>query len=189
MEVATLVIAVVGLALAMLSLGWQAATFFLSGPRVKVYLREGLRGPVGVMLAPASIYTGEGRDALTRMGYTEHVLGVEAVNRGRLPATIGHWSLKFKNDVAYQNPTDPTNPSLPFRLEPETSATWYAPAEDLQEVQDAFTDQSERQATLHAEITLASGRTIRSKNALVIGATGTRTPRRRLSRALSRKQG
>jgi hypothetical protein len=42
MDTAALVIAILGLVLAVLSLAWQAVTFVLTGPRVKVHLKEGL---------------------------------------------------------------------------------------------------------------------------------------------------
>ena len=50
-DTAALVIAIISLVLAVLSLAWQAVTFVLTGPRVKVCLKEGLRGPLGVMIA------------------------------------------------------------------------------------------------------------------------------------------
>jgi hypothetical protein len=185
MEIATLVIAVVGVTLAALSIGWQASTFFLSGPRVRVALREGFQGPFGAMLGPPSLYAETGTESLVRMGYTEHVVGVEAVNRGRLPATVVLWSLRFGNGAAYQNPSDPSNPELPYRLEPETSAIWYAPVEHLRAFQEALVDQSESTATLRAQVSLASGREITSKNGLVIGPE-TRAPRSRMSRLRQR---
>ncbi len=174
----TLVIAVVGVTLAALSLGWQAATFFLTGPRVKVYLREGFRGPRGVMIAPPSIYTEGGLEALGRMGYVDHVLAVEAVNRGRLPATVHNWAIRFGNNVVYTNPADPQNPQLPYRLESHTSASWYAPLDDLQSLQPDFHDQSVRAATARGEVDLQSRRrAVTSRDALVIDASGTRNPR------------
>src|SRR5437868_9696517 len=76
-QVATLVIAVVGLVLGAISLAWQAAIFVLTGPRVKVRLQEGFRGPLGVMFGPASMCTETGRQTLANEGYTEHVLAID----------------------------------------------------------------------------------------------------------------
>ncbi|HWD37317.1 MAG TPA: hypothetical protein VG944_00585 [Fimbriimonas sp.] len=170
MQIATLIIAVVGIVLAGLSLGWQAATFTLSGPRVKVNLREGFRGPRGIMIAPPAVYTDNGLETLAQQGYSEHVLAVEAINRGRLPATIENWSLRFGNGAAYSNPTDGGNLSLPYRLDSHTRANWYAPAANLRELQGIFTDQTESAAILRAEVSLGSGQTAVSRNALRVRA-------------------
>ena len=47
---------------------------------------------------------------------------------------------------------------------------------------EVFADQGEEAATLRAEIDLASGRTVSSRNALIITATGTHAPGERLAR-------
>lgn len=188
MELTALVIAVVGLALAALSLGWQAATFFLSGPRVKVDLQEGFLGPMGLMTASASVYTAEGREALDRLGYTEHVLAVEAVNSGRLAVTVNNWSINFGNGASYGNPSDMRNPKLPHRLEPHTTALWCAPVEHLQLLQAEFTDQGARAATARGAITLPGRRAVLSKRALLIGPDEIQVVRpKRLARRLARK--
>jgi hypothetical protein len=187
MDTTTLVIAVVGLVLSVASLVWQAASFRLSGPRVKVHLREGFRGPLGVMVAPPSVYTDVGRAALVRQGYTEHVLVIEAVNKGRLAATVNNWSLRFGNRAVYENPTDPGNPALPHRLESYTSATWTAPVENLEALQDAFDDQGDEAATVRADLKMADRRTVTSREAIVVQLGSTRAlPRRRLARRLAR---
>jgi|GEM_PF-1339500 len=176
MTTTTLVIAVVGLGLSALSLGWQAASFLLSGPRVRVHLQEGLRGPGGAVLAPSSIYTDDGRAALERQGFDEPILAVIVVNRGRLPATVGNWSIRFGNGAAYQNPGDPRNPALPYRLEPFTSESWYSPLDHLQQLQAVFNDQSEAAALVHGVVDLGSRETVSSKDALLVGPQGVRAP-------------
>jgi hypothetical protein len=186
MEVVTLGIAAAGLALAGLSLGWQAATFFMSGPRVKASLSEGFRGPLGVMIAPPAVYTDEGLAALEQQGYTEHVVSVTATNKGRLPTTVRSWSLHFGNRAIFNNPQDSRNPALPHRLEPHTAETWYAPLEDIVPFVEVFTDQSDHARTIRAAIAVATGETVMSRQRIVVGADGsTRTRHRRLTRVLA----
>jgi len=177
----TLVIAITGLGLSALSIGWQAASFFLSGPRVRVHLQEGLRGLGGVVLASPSVYTEEGGAALERLGFGEPILAVIVVNRGRLPATVGNWSIRFGNGAAYQNPGDPRNPALPYRLEPFTSDSWYAPLDHLQQLQAVFTDQSDAAAVVHGEVDLGSRETVASKDSLIVRVEGVRMPKPQLS--------
>lgn len=152
MEVVTLGIAAAGLALAALSLGWQAATFLMSGPRMKVRLSEGFRGLPGVMIGPPGVYTDEGLASLQHQGYTEHVLAVTATNKGRLSATVREWSLHFGNRAKFANQHDPRNPPLPHRLEPHTAQTWYAPVEDVAPFVELFTDQSDRARTVRGAV-------------------------------------
>lgn len=169
MEIATLVIAIIGLILAVVSLLWQAATFVLSGPRVKVRLREGIRGDHGgALLGPIENYTADGLAALTAQGYSEHVLGIEVVNTGRLPATIRTWGLRFGNRAVYTHNLDPRNPPLPHRLEPATSEVWYVPVANLQELQGDFVDQSREAATARADVDLATGKTVSSRDGFTI---------------------
>ena len=171
-DTAALVIAIISLVLAVLSLAWQAVTFVLTGPRVKVCLKEGLRGPLGVMIAPPSVYTDAGRAALEADGYTEHVLAVVVTNAGRSATTVRGWSLHFGNGVVYTNQMDPRNPALPHRLEPHTTETWYATVDEIAPFVENFVDQTESARTLRAEVDTAT-ETAKSRERMVVAADGT----------------
>lgn len=171
METAALAVAIIGLVLAVLSLVWQAVTFVLAGPRVKVRLKEGLRGPAGAVIAPPSIYTDAGRAALEADGYNEHVLAVVVTNSGRSPTTVQRWSLHFGNGVVYTHQLDPRNPGLPHRLESHTTETWYASVDEIAPLVEGFVDQSESARTLRAEVDAAS-QTATSRERMLVGADG-----------------
>ena len=173
---ATLVIAVVGLALSAVAITWQAATFMLTGPRIRVRLREGLRGLGGVMIAPPTMYTPAGRQVLEQQGYTEAVIAIEVVNRGRLPTTVDRWTIRFGNGAAYLNPGDLQNPPLPHRLEPHTNATWYAPVENLVLLRAAFVDMGQDAATIRGVIDLGTQDSVVSRNTLIVTDDGVRQP-------------
>jgi hypothetical protein len=176
---ATFAIAVVGVVLGGLSLGWQLFSFALSGPRVRVTFQQGLLGPLGVMVAPPSVYTATGRQALEAQGYDEHVLVIEAINAGRFPATVEDWSTAFSNGATWSNPRDPRNPTLPYRLEPGTSSRWITDADRLMRFAGAFADSSDRAVTARAVIRLATNKRLRSRNALIVRPTGiVEAPRR-----------
>jgi hypothetical protein len=173
-DAAALVIAVVGVVLATLSLIWQALTFFLTGPRVRVRLSEGLRAPHGgVVIAPPSIYTQAGRAALEADGYTEHVLAVTARNAGRAPVSLLRWSLRFGNDAIITYPGGGGNVPLPHRLEPATDISWYAPLQDVVPYVEDFVDQSDDARTLRGEVDTALGKTVVSRQRIIVGADGT----------------
>jgi hypothetical protein len=82
LEIVTLVVAIVGVSLALASLAWQAATFVLSGSRVRLTLRRGaLRrtmGGVARMSGPLQP-TASDYDVMHSQGFTE------ARKKGDLP--------------------------------------------------------------------------------------------------------
>ncbi len=165
MEVAALVVGIVGVVLATLSLIWQATTFLLTGPRVNVRLSEGLRAAHGgVVVGPLSIYPDASLTALEDDGYTEHIFAVTARNTGRLPATVSRWSLRFGNGATFVYPNEP------HRLEPAADVSWYAPVAHVGEYVAAFVDQSEDARTVRGEVDLASGKTRRSRQGITVGA-------------------
>ena len=170
MTTTTLVIAIVGLVLSVVSLGWQAATFRFSGPRVRVTLSEGLRGPLGAMIASPSVYTEAGRHVVESQGYTEPLLAIGVTNAGRMAVTIDRWTLRFGNKAAFQNPTDPRNPPLPYRLDAHSSATWYADLEPLRLLQATFSDQSVKAGRIIASVDLGNGTTVKSKTSVIVRA-------------------
>jgi hypothetical protein len=176
-ETAAFVIAVIGLALAALSLGWQLASFLLTGPRVKVRLREGVRSPLtgAAMIGPLSMYTERGREALEARGQTQHVLIVTVTNTGRVPTTVDGWSVSFGNRVEYSGPPgDPAAPPLPCRLEPHAGEHWCAPIDDdLRPVLDDFVDQSDAARTARAHARLQTGAEVSSRERIVLARDGT----------------
>ncbi len=122
----TTVVAVVGLVLAALSFGWQAWSFSVSGSRVTVTVRAGVkRGPVVATLANAPTRTEI--NTLVRQGFNEPVYGVSLHNRGRGPTSVRSVDLLF-NDGGAVGLTR-VEPQLPHRLEGESDQTWYFDAE------------------------------------------------------------
>jgi hypothetical protein len=125
MAIATLIIAVLGMGLSVASLTWQAATFILSGSRIRAELKHGARnaGMVGSG-APGS----QPLKALAEQGLTEEVVGVEVHNVGRLAASVDRVEAALAGGMKLQMLLDVTGPSLPHRLEPQSSAAWFVPA-------------------------------------------------------------
>lgn len=177
--------------LATLSLVWQALTFFLTGPRVKVRLAEGLRAPHGgVLIAPPSIYTESGRAALEADGYTEHVLAVSARNAGREPISLSRWSLRFGNSAVFTYPGGVGNPPLPHRLQPAADVMWLASLEDVVPYVANFVDQGQHARTVRGEVDDALGKTTVSRQRIIVSPDGeTQTWHGRRARVLARIRG
>jgi hypothetical protein len=124
-EVATLIIAVLGLVLSVASLTWQAATFVLSGSRVRADLKYGAANAAGALTGPPGSTP---LVSLIAQGFTDEVLGVEVRNLGRLAATVDRVQVAIAGGIKLQTLLDVKGPSLPHRLEPQSSASWFVPA-------------------------------------------------------------
>ena len=119
----TTVLAMAGLVLALASIAWQAWSFRLSGSRVSVALRAGMRNASGsVVTAPAELTTA-GMQLLQRQGFTQPALVVEVTNSGRSPTNVLSVKILYDNGAAYAE-THYT-PPLPCRVDAESEQTWY----------------------------------------------------------------
>jgi hypothetical protein len=185
----TLIVALTGLTLSAVSLSWQAASYFLAGPRVQVRFHEGLAhlDRSGVLLGPLAMYTQDGLESLALQGVTEPVFAVEAVNVGRLATTVEDWWIVFGNQATRTSEGGWGPHRLPHRLEPHAGATWYIEAHDLQQWQRDFTDQGDEAATARAGVRLP-GKRILSDDRILIRADQVETlGRDRLARRLARR--
>jgi hypothetical protein len=114
----TLIVALAGLVISLVSIAWQVWTYLNDGPRVKVEASSTLTfyGPSG----PQQV-----RDS--------HVT-IRAINRGRAAATIASWGLQLpsgENLIEVEAPNG-SNP-LSNRLEPHSAAEFHVPADSLRD--------------------------------------------------------
>ncbi len=129
---ATLVIAVVGLVLSVASLVWQATTFRLSGPRVRVELLIGAVSRNGFATAPLGSGWQRSLEQLQANGLPTAVLAVRVRNVGRQATSVERYEAAFNNRASYSLTVPPPGcPSLPYRLEAEAQAVWWLPLEDV----------------------------------------------------------
>jgi hypothetical protein len=120
----TTILATVGVVLAVASLVWQAWTFRLSGSRVSVKLRSGMRdlANTAAVTGPNHLMTDQ-ELRLHAQGFTHPVLAVEVKNSGRSHTSIQSVSIQFANGAVYTG--SHSDPALPFRLEAENERTWF----------------------------------------------------------------
>jgi hypothetical protein len=125
MDVVTLVIAVVGLAVSLISLSWQVVEHFLTGHRVTVGLLWGGMGNGGVVTAPVRGTL----DAFAQQGFTEFVVAVRARNRGRLSVDVKGFAVQVTDSISITVGPEPwhVNPSTPHRLEAGSEVTFFIP--------------------------------------------------------------
>ena len=130
-----LAVAVCGVVLASLSLGWQAASYVLSGGRVKVKLLVGALGNGAIVTGPAENLSADWLEGLASQGFSEPIVAITVANVGRQPVKVARWGLKSGLGMSLWPPANGIGPSLPHRLEAGDAATW---AVDTMTVQAFF---------------------------------------------------
>ena len=120
----SLAVAIAGLVLAAVALTWQAATFLMTGSRLKVDSRQGATDGRGIVHgAPGH----ETRELLLAQGYTQEVLGAEVFNRGRTGVNVTGIRAVTSRGISCTPVADLLGPPMPHRLEPGASASWFFP--------------------------------------------------------------
>jgi hypothetical protein len=133
LDIITLVVAIAGLGLAVASLIWQAATFVLSGSRVKIQLKRGFLGspqgvgPVSRVTAPLDA-TADHAATMAAQGFHQELLVVDVRNVGRLPVDITSVDGYLSSGWGFSEP-GLYNEQLPYRLEPGSKQAWHVPIE------------------------------------------------------------
>jgi hypothetical protein len=150
--------------LSLASLVWQAATWVLSGSRVRIALRRGglRRDAHGTARLSGPLQPTEGDYAVMRdQGFTDEVLIVDVRNVGRMPVSVDTITINTEDGWGFGRLADPENPELPHRLEPGSKQTWHVDLEALQQLVDA--DFKSRDAWMMVE--LGTGKVLRTKEA------------------------
>ncbi len=171
----TTVVAVLGFALACLSLGWQVATYVLAGARISCELRAGSAGVGGAVTAPVGDIDFR---HLRQQGYDRPVAGVVARNKGRLPINVQRYSSETELGFSFQQFDMPHNPPLPYRLDPGAEVTFLTDLHNIVLLFRSAEDVHGKKSTkrVRGVIGLANGKTKKTKwhsgEALIIGRTG-----------------
>jgi hypothetical protein len=126
-----LAVGICGVVLASLSLGWQAATYVLTGGRVKVKLLVGALGNGGMATGPPEHVSADWLQRLASQGFNQPIVAVTVANVGRQPVQVVRWGLKSGLGASLY-PSNGVGPPLPHRLEVGDAATWAVGMEAVQ---------------------------------------------------------
>lgn len=133
----TLALAILGVGLAAVSLGWHVWTYLHDGPRVKVKTSNAITTGV----------PGEGWYAC-----------ISAVNRGRAATTFRGWGLESPDgESLVQARPMPWSAQVPHRLEPHSSADFHI---DANEALATCRDRNVSPSTVKAWVRIGSGKQI-----------------------------
>jgi hypothetical protein len=145
LEIVTLVIAVVGLALSVLALAWHIVSWRLTGSIVKVEVSHGL---------------GVG-------GSWPRLVGIEAMNVGRTAVSITGWGFRLPDGrtlwPAAGHPGNWAGPPVPITLDPGHSASWQVNAETIR---TSLLDEGVPDAKLRGFVNLGTGQQRRSRTTI-----------------------
>ncbi|MFC6160282.1 phosphoribosylamine--glycine ligase [Kribbella jiaozuonensis] len=173
MDVVTLIIAILGFVIALVSCVWQIATWFWSTARPRATMMHGIIvgpgtgtamvGPIGKNGAPFPV------KQMRRQGYNgPEIIGIEVVNHGRAPMTVTKFGLKHESGVGFVPIGEAIGPTFPHRIEAGASQSWFAPIEMIREGVSAASDVWKTGRAVSIEATLATGKTIKTRQSMQI---------------------
>jgi hypothetical protein len=157
-DTATLVIAVVGLALAAASLAWQAATFALTGSRVRADILRGVIGRGVLVTYPPDTWAPGSLAQHAAEGMPQEVVAVEVRNVGRMPASVQKITAYLENGVSL-TPLQ-TDPPLPYPLEAGSSERWWV---DAAQVYAAIAASRLTRSDVQIAVALGTGKVVKTK--------------------------
>ena len=177
MQVATFVIAVLGLAVATSSLTWNVVQFLLAGSRPEVQLIVGALAPGGMVVGePGPHIEGTLRRFAADNGYDRRVIGVRVINYGRTAARVQSWGIKLKTaGVSFKPLDDSIGPELPHVLEPGAQETWVVDIERAVRLASVTAATFKRpEEPLYGIVELSTGKALKSRKSVhVLPPSGT----------------
>ncbi|MQA79977.1 MAG: phosphoribosylamine--glycine ligase [Streptosporangiales bacterium] len=171
MGTAALVIAILSLVIAVFSLGWQVAAWLLETGRVRVKLQHGVVGWNGIVVGDVH-RDGRPRDlAPLRSQGAEgpEILAIKVTNVGRSHVTVTRYGTrapKSKNELVPV--ADVMGPSLPHRLEPGESETWWMNMDGVRALVHASKVLAPRERRVDMFVETGLGRTLYTSRRIVI---------------------
>ncbi len=164
MDVATLIFAVFGLVLAVLSLAWQAVTWRLSGSRVQVDMLVGATNGSkdGTVVVDARWRAGV--EQFEDLGMHHRLLAIRIRNTGRAATSLVSYHAALDTGPrigAVGVPAGP--PLLPHRLEAESEVLYYLDFDQLLHALAGLHNSEQRPKSVRMQAVLGSGKTVSSK--------------------------
>lgn len=169
-DLATTIVASLGVALALASLAWQAWSFKATGSRITVEVARGLKRGNAVAMTTADAKPSE-IEGLRKQGFTEPTVAVRIYNAGRGSTSIVDILLSVGGGSGVTDAK--LDPPLPFRLEGESEKTWHFDARLVQGVAQVWSEAAPDSSwdTVHAEVRIGGSRkVVRSENTVPVEA-------------------
>jgi hypothetical protein len=161
-ELTALILAVLGLVLSVTSLAWQATTFRLSGPRVRVELIVGAVSLTSIGTVPVNDRDWQDQlRMLQRNHLPDALIGIRVRNVGRQATTVTHFAASFDTGAALGYTGVARGcPTLPHRMEPESADVWWMPLLDVARFVQLSAALEQPISRVHCKIELGTGRAL-----------------------------
>lgn len=167
LDIATLIIAVIGAFTGITSLVWTVASHVLTGARVKVELVIGWVANGSVITLPWSSHNPSKPPPFSGIDLQYPVVGVQVRNVGRLACSVRGWSVSLDNGVALSHVELPMNSPLPHRLDAGEEQTWFAQLSPVLAMIEASRGSNMPPRAVFGRATLGDGRAVESSKHLV----------------------
>jgi hypothetical protein len=168
----SLVIAIVGLVLSVMSLTWQATMFVLSGSRIKALLQHGAIGRGSLVVSKPGT---QSMEYLANQGFTDEVLAIKVRNVGRLSVSVTSVAAVFGSGISIGQLDHPRDRALPYRLEAQSEQTWFvsmdavrAAAESWLATRPKGSSVTRGQLTVQMSVGLGNGKLVKTKESISI---------------------
>ncbi|RBM16595.1 phosphoribosylamine--glycine ligase [Prauserella sp. PE36] len=173
MTLTAFVTGLAGLVLAAMSLGWQIASWLLSGGRVKAKLRHGVIGWNGTAAVVGDVQRdGKPNDIApvrAQGGNGPEVLALEVANVGRAAVTITSYEARLKGTgTAFGPIRDHMGPQLPHRLQPGERATWYIEMQSVRALVHAGQVIAKGAREVDMAVTLGTGKRVATPTRIIV---------------------
>ena len=158
-DITTLGVAIAGFGLALASLGWQAATYVLSGSRVRAEVLLGATDGTTLVTYPPDKLTAATVAMHAQQGITNPVIAVEVRNIGRMAAQVQRVTAHLNTGVGLQPLNQPHAP-FPHRLEAGSAERWWVDAHAVRSAAAASTPEA---STLWGSVELGTGKVVKTQ--------------------------
>jgi hypothetical protein len=166
-----LVVSFIAVTISAVTLLWSAASFYLSGVVVKVYVHVGVRSPGQILQIPYDDDCWQKLTNLMKMHPGEPVLIVTAANSGRQRTSVNSAKLVWRGGGAFQMAGEPSSPPAGAWLEAMHSLDWYIPLSGIGVADEAFASISSDKAparALTAVVELGTGKSVKSRTTITL---------------------
>jgi hypothetical protein len=169
-QVATFVIAVLGLVVSAVNATWSVAQWKLNGARPAVELIVGAVAANGSGLVSMPVRAGSDPNfgRLAEQGFTRPVIGITVTNTGRLPVRVQRWTIQCaKNGTSFAPVGQSLGPPLPYVLEAGAQETWVVDLQAAKALSSAATVITNKAPEpVVGTVQLGSGQSLKTKESL-----------------------
>ncbi len=167
LDITTLIVAICAAVVAATALGWQIASWLMSGVRAEVEVSKG-----GKSKYSGEYTTVEPSTPRETFSYPIPLVVVDIRNTGRLPVSVIGWSFRLPGGVKQGDLIEVMGPKLPHRLDVAENARWGVELNKRLKVDLLIAQREVKVADVkvHVVVSLGNGKRITTRKPIVFTA-------------------